>query len=265
MYWATDGFPCRLSARRSSFQSALNGVDLEFLLLKTFLITKQKIKMPKTTTGSRSIRLHGSTPGHIVKVSEAGHLESVDLETHEDFTALKGTVDAKQATITNTTDLSINELSVGNSPIIPGNSVVYPFQIRQPFLSSPDPQNGFGVGMKIRYPRGGGSTDVVDMAAIESYFKSDGNTSLPYTGMKFIARDGGGTRTLLDVYHTSPQGDGESTMEIGAGSNGTLKVQTIELDGTSLATTLTGKQAEITSSTALDVGTIQNTLLTNVT
>ena len=106
MYWATDGFPCRLSDRRSSFQSALNGVDLEFLLLKTFLITKHKIKMPKTTTGSTGIRLHGSTPGHIVKISAAGHLESVDMETHEDFTALKGTV------VANTSDIAINQSAI---------------------------------------------------------------------------------------------------------------------------------------------------------
>ena len=160
--------------------------------------------MPKTTTGTTNIRLHRSTPGHIVKISQAGHLESVDLETHEDFTALKDTVDAKQTTITNTTDLSINELSVGNNPITPGSEVVYPLQIRQPFLSSPDPQNGFGLGMLFRYPRGGGSTNVVDMASIESYFKSDGNTQTPYTGLKFDGMDGGGTRTLFDVYHNSP-------------------------------------------------------------
>jgi len=212
--------------------------------------------MPKTTTGSTSIRLHGSTPGHIVKISEAGHLESVDLETHEDFTALKDTVDAKQATITNTTNLSINELSAGNSPITPGNSVVYPLQIRQPFLSSPNPQNGFGVGMKIRYPRGGGSTDVVDMASIESYFKSDGNTQTPFTGLRFDAMDGGTTRPLFNVYHTSPQGDGESTMEIGVGAAGTLKAQNIELNGTSLATTLTGKQNTITNAMDLNVRSI---------
>jgi hypothetical protein len=54
-------------------------------------------------------------------------------------------------------------------------------------------------------------------------------------------------------------------MEIGGLASGTLKVQNITLDGTDLSTTLTGKQAEITSSTTLDVGTIQNTLLTNVT
>ena len=77
--------------------------------------------------------------------------------------------------------------------------------------------------------------------------------------------DGGTTRPLFNVYHASPQGDGESTMEIGVGAAGSLKVQNIELDGTSLTTTLTGKQDSISSSSTLDVGTIQNSLLTNAT
>ena len=159
-----------------------------------------------------------------------------------DITSIQTALSTKQNELTNTTDVSINELSVGNTPITPGSEIVYPLQIRQPFSSSPNPQNGFGVGMKIRYPRGAASTDVVDMASIESYFKSDGNTQTPYTGMKFNGMDGGTIRPLFDCYHASPQGDGESTMEIGVGATGTIKVQNIELDEISLATTLNGKQ-----------------------
>ena len=61
--------------------------------------------MPKTTTGSTSIRLHGSTPGHIVKISEAGHLESMDMEEHGDFTALTLRVDATETELDTKQDI----------------------------------------------------------------------------------------------------------------------------------------------------------------
>ena len=180
-----------------------------------------------------------------------------------DITSIQTALSTKQNELTNTTDVSINELSVGNTPITPGSNVVYPFQIRQPFLSSPDPQNGFGVGMLFRYPKGGGSTDVVDMSSIASYFKSDGDTQTPYTGMKFTGLDGGGIRTLFNVYHKSLQGDGESTMEVGNyPGNGLLKVQNIELDGTNLGTTLSGKQDTITTSTVLNIDTVTAEIIT---
>ena len=200
--------------------------------------------MPKTTTGSTGIRLHGSIPGHIVKISEAGHLESVDMEEHGDFTALKGTVDAntaalndKQNTITSGTNLNINDLSVGNDAILPANLVQHPLKIQQPFLTGADPQNDFGVGIMFRYPRGGGATNVEDQASIDSYYRSAGNTASPYGGLRFTAIDGGGRRTLFDAYQTNPVNNGDSTMEIGLNSQGTLKTRYITLNNTDLATT----------------------------
>ena len=199
--------------------------------------------MPKTTTGSTSIRLHGSTPGHIVKISEAGHLESVDLETHEDFTALKDTVDAntaalnnKQNTITNTTDLSINDLSLGNTAITPGSTVQYPLLLEQTYVSGGAPQNGFGVGMKFRYSRGyNGGTLPSDQGAIESFFRSGAGSGAPYSGLRFTATDDNSTQELFQVYHTAPNDDGASTMDIGLNATGKLKAESIILSGISSA------------------------------
>ena len=157
----------------------------------------------------------------------------------------------KQDNIVATTDLTMNDLSVGNDAILPANLVQYPLKIQQPFLTGANPQNNFGVGIMFRYPRGGGTTTIEDQASIDSYYRSAGNTTTPYGGLKFSAIDGGGRRPLFDAYQTDPVNNGASTMEIGLNSQGTLKTRYITLNGTDLATTLLGKQPTITSTTGL--------------
>ena len=245
--------------------------------------------MPKSTTGSTSIRLHGSTPGHIVKISEAGHLESVDMEEHGDFTALKVTVvantsdiainqsaitsginsvnaltsrvdsnetelDTKQALLTTATNLNINDLSVGNTAITPGSTIQYPLLLEQTYVSGGAPQNGFGVGMKFRYSRGyNGGTLPSDQGAIESFFRAGAGSGAPYSGLRFTATDDNSTQELFQVYHTAPNDDGASTMDIGLNATGKLKAESIVLDGTDLSTTLDTKQSTISSSSYLTV------------
>ena len=166
----------------------------------------------------------------------------------------------KQDTIVATTDLTMNDLSIGNDAILPENLVQHPLKIQQPFLTGADPQNNFGVGIMFRYPRGGGTTTIEDQASIDSYFKSDGNTATPYGGLRFTAIDGGGRRTLFDAYQTNPVNNGDSTMEIGLNSQGTLKARYITLNNTDLATTLATKQPLLTNTTNIVVkkATTQN-------
>ena len=155
----------------------------------------------------------------------------------------------KQDNIVSTTDLTMNDLSIGNDAITPGSTIQYPLLLQQPYLSGGVPQNGFGVGMKFRYNRGLGGLQPADMGIIDSFLKSGANTGAPYGGFKFSAIDDNTMKDLFQVYHTAPNDDGASTMEVGLNSQGTLKTRYITLNNTDLATTLATKQPLLTNTT----------------
>jgi hypothetical protein len=125
--------------------------------------------------------------------------------------------------------INTDTLSIGNSAITPGNTIQYPLLLEQTYVSGGIPQNGFGVGLKFRYNRGyNGSITPVDQGAIESFFKTGAGSGAPYAGLRFLATDDNSIKELFQVYHTAPNDDGVSTMEIGLNATGKLKVAAIE-------------------------------------
>jgi hypothetical protein len=128
--------------------------------------------------------------------------------------------------ITDETNISCNNLSVGNARISPGNEVVNKFQIQTNYLDTTNLANGFGNSIQFGFNRGfsgdANQLDATEKGSISCFFKSGAKTGAPYVGMRFEGQDDNTQRTLMEVYHQSPNDDGRSVLEVGQAGDGVV-------------------------------------------